>query len=96
MANTLQAKKRARQSEKRRQHNVSLRTMMRTYIKKVLSAIAAGDKTMAQTNFIIATSVIDKMANKRIIHKNKANRHKKRLSAHIKKMLEGEQVQVAG
>ncbi len=86
MANTKQAKKRVRQSEKHRQHNTSLRSMLRTYIKKVIAAIATGNQKAAQASLQEATPVIDRMVNKRIIHKNKAARHKSRLTNHIKKM----------
>ncbi|HQV41747.1 MAG: 30S ribosomal protein S20 [Moraxellaceae bacterium] len=84
MANSAQAKKRARQNDKARVHNASLRSMVRTYIKKVVNAIAAGDKTIAQTAYTAAVPVIDRMADKGIIHKNKAARHKSRLNAQIK------------
>jgi small subunit ribosomal protein S20 len=86
VANTPQAKKRARQAEKRRMRNVSLRSKMRTFIKNVYAAIQTGDKTKAQEAFKSAVPVIDTMVTKGIIHKNKAARHKSRLSAHIKKM----------
>lgn len=86
MANTKQAKKRVRQSEKHRRHNASMRSMLRTYIKKVTAAIASGDQKAALTSIQQATPVIDRMANKGIIHKNKAARHKSRLTLHIKKM----------
>lgn len=86
MANIKSAKKRARQAENNRQHNASMRSMLRTYIKKVLAAIATKDKTNAQAAMQAAQPVIDRMAGKGIIHKNKAARHKSRLSARIKKM----------
>ncbi len=86
MANTAQARKRARQSDKRNEHNVALRTKLRTFIKKVVVAIAAGNKTTANDAYKDAQPVIDKMCNKGIIHKNKAARHKSRLSQQIKKM----------
>lgn len=86
MANIKSAKKRARQSEKRRQHNASMRSMVRTYIKKVLAAITAGDKKLAEESYKAAQPVIDRMARKGLIHKNKAARHKSRLSAQIKKL----------
>lgn len=89
MANIKSAKKRARQSEKHRQHNASLRSMVRTYIKKVYAAIEANDKKLAEECFTAAQPVIDRMADKGLIHKNKAARHKSRLTAHIKKMSEG-------
>lgn len=84
MANSAQAKKRARQNEKRRQHNASLRSMVRTYIKKVNAAIASGDQAVAQQAYSKASPVIDRMADKGIIHKNKAARHKSRLNAQVK------------
>lgn len=95
MANTKQAKKRVRQAEKHRQNNASMRSMLRTYIKKVVSAIATGDLKASQASLLEAIPVIDRMAGKGIIHKNKAARHKSRLTAHIKK-LEGTAVQAAG
>lgn len=83
MANIKSAKKRARQAEARRQHNASRRSMLRSYIKKVVYAIDAGNKTDAQAALERAIPVIDKAANKGIIHKNKAARHKSRLTARI-------------
>ncbi len=84
MANTAQAKKRARQTEKQRQHNAGLRSAFRTAVKKVLKAVEAGDKAAAQALYQESVSVIDRIADKGIFHKNKAARHKSRLSAHIK------------
>ncbi|MBT3671431.1 MAG: 30S ribosomal protein S20 [Porticoccaceae bacterium] len=84
MANSVQAKKRARQNEKRRQHNASLRSMVRTYLKKVDAAITSGDKAVAQEAYTASVPVIDRMADKGIIHKNKAARHKSRLNAKVK------------
>lgn len=89
LANIKSAKKRARQAEKHRRHNASMRSMVRTYIKKVLNAITAGDKKLAEESLKEAFPVIDRMANKGLIHKNKAARHKSRLTAQIKKMTEG-------
>ncbi len=89
MANIKSAKKRARQSEKHRQHNASLRSMVRTYIKKVVAAVAAGDKKLADESYKAAQPVIDRMASKGLIHKNKAARHKSRLVASIKKLALG-------
>lgn len=83
MANSNQARKRARQAETRRSHNASLRSMMRTQMKKVLKAIKAGDKEAAEAAYKSAVPVIDRMANKGIIHKNKAARHKSRLNEHL-------------
>lgn len=84
MANSPQAKKRAIQNEKARKHNSSLRSMTRTYIKKVLAAVQSGDKEAAQTAYTAAVPMIDKLANKGIIHKNKAARHKTRLNKQVK------------
>lgn len=84
MANIKSAKKRAIQSERRRQHNASRRSMMRTYVKKVLAAIAAGDKAGAEEAYKVASPILDRMATKGLIHKNKAARHKSRISAQIK------------
>ena len=86
MANIKSAKKRALQSEKRRQHNASRRSMTRTFVKKVVAAIAAGDKAAAQAAFDAAQPILDRMATKGLIHKNKAARHKSRLSSAIKAM----------
>jgi small subunit ribosomal protein S20 len=84
VANSPQAKKRARQSEKRRTHNASLRSLVRTVIKKVNSAVISGDAEQAKAAYDNAVPVIDRMADKGIIHKNKAARHKSRLSAQVK------------
>jgi small subunit ribosomal protein S20 len=84
MANSAQARKRARQAVKQRAHNVSLRSTLRTAIKRVQKAIIAGDKVAAQGVFKESVSVLDRIADKKIIHKNKASRHKSRLSAQIK------------
>jgi len=84
VANTSQARKRARQAEKARLHNGSLRSMVRTYIKKVVAAIQTGDAEKAKTAYAAAVPVIDRIADKGIIHKNKAARHKSRLNAQIK------------
>ncbi|MFT5116991.1 MAG: small subunit ribosomal protein S20 [Kiritimatiellia bacterium] len=83
MANSPQAKKRAVQNEKARKHNASLRSMTRTHIKKVLAAVAAGDAEAAQAAYTAAAPIIDKLANKGIIHKNKAARHKSRLNKQV-------------
>lgn len=84
MANSPQSKKRARQAVKRRAHTASLRSMVRTYLKKVVAAIASGDSEAAKKAYAEAVPVIDRMADKGIIHKNKAARHKSRLNAQIK------------
>jgi len=86
MANSAQARKRARQAVKQNSHNSSLRSELRTEIKKVVKAIAAGDKAAAQAIYKESVSAVDRIADKKIIHKNKAARHKSRLSAAIKAM----------
>jgi small subunit ribosomal protein S20 len=86
VANSPQAKKRARQNEKARKHNASMRSMGRTYLKKVLAAVATGDKAAAQAAYVSAVAVIDRIADKGLIHKNKAARHKSRLNAKLKAM----------
>ena len=84
MANSPQSKKRARQAEKRRNHNASMRSMVRTYLKRVIAAISSGDASAAQAAYNDAVPVIDRMADKGVIHKNKAARHKSRLNAQVK------------
>ncbi|HCU85760.1 MULTISPECIES: 30S ribosomal protein S20 [Methylophilus] len=84
MANTAQARKRARQSVKVNAHNAALRSTLRTAIKKVIKAIQTGDKAAAVASYQENVSVIDRIADKKIIHKNKAARHKSRLTAAIK------------
>ena len=86
MANSAQARKRARQAEKRRKHNVHLRSTLRTAIKRVIKAITAGDKEGAQSEYTSSVPIIDRMANKGLIHKNKAARHKSHLNSRIKAM----------
>ncbi|HWS73571.1 MAG TPA: 30S ribosomal protein S20 [Quisquiliibacterium sp.] len=86
MANIASARKRARQDVKRNAHNSSLRSKLRTAIKSVRKAVAAGDKAAATSVFVASTSVIDKIADKKIIHKNAAARHKSRLAAALKAM----------
>ena len=86
MANSAQAKKRARQAVKRRAHNMSLRSRMRTAIKGVLAAVESGDKGAAESAFKSAVPVIDSSAGKGLIHKNKAARHKSRLNAAVRAM----------
>jgi len=86
VANTPQSKKRARQNEKARKHNASLRSMTRTYIKKVVNAIESGDQEAAKTAYAAAVPVIDRIADKGLMHKNKASRHKSRLNSRIKAM----------
>lgn len=84
MANSAQARKRARQAVGQNARNTSLRSTLRTAVKRVQKAIVAGDKAAAQGIFRESVAVIDRIADKKIIHKNKAARHKSRLSARIK------------
>jgi len=84
LANSVQARKRARQAEKHRQHNASRGSAMRTTVKGVLTAISAGDKDGATEAFKQAVPVIDRAANNGLIHKNKAARYKSRLNTQIK------------
>ena len=86
MANTAQARKRARQAVKQNAHNSSLRSRLRTAIKAVRKAVASGDRAAAAAQLRASTSVIDTIADKRIIHKNAASRHKSRLNAAIRRM----------
>ncbi|NKB47333.1 MAG: 30S ribosomal protein S20 [Legionellales bacterium] len=83
MANIKSAKKRARQNIKRRAQNNSQRSMLRTYIKKVVKAIETQDPQQAVAAYQQAQPIIDKAINKGLIHKNKAARHKSRLSRRI-------------
>ncbi|MFL6621720.1 MAG: 30S ribosomal protein S20 [Sulfurifustaceae bacterium] len=84
VANTAQAKKRARQAEKHRAHNAARRSLMRTEIKKALSAIASKDKSGAQEAYRRAASIIDRLAGKGIIHRNTASRYKSRLNSRLR------------
>ena len=84
MANTPQARKRARQNMVRRQHNHSLRSHMRTHVKKVLKAIRSGDRAGAEQAYQVAVPVIDRMSGKGLIHRNRAARYKSRLNNRIR------------
>ncbi len=86
MANSLQARKRAKQAEKHRQHNASMRSMLRTSIKKIGYAIDAGKKEDAELAYKAAVPIIDGVSRKGLIHKNKAARHKSRLNALVRAM----------
>ncbi len=87
MANSPQAKKRARQAEDNRKRNASQRSNLRTFVKKVLVAIKAGDKTQAVAAYKVAESVLDSAVTKGIIHKNKAARGKSRLNLKVKNLV---------
>lgn len=84
MANSAQARKRARQAEVTRQRNASLKSALRTAVKKVRKAIAVGDKAAAAAQLQASQGVIDRIADKRIIHKNMASRTKSRLAQAIR------------
>ena len=84
LANSPQARKRARQNNKRRSHNASLRSLIRTKIKKVVAAADEGNAKEAKAAYDSAVPVIDRMANRGIIKKNKAARHKTRLNSKVK------------
>jgi small subunit ribosomal protein S20 len=84
MANTAQARKRARQAEATRQRNASQKSALRTAVKKVKKAIASGDKAAAAEVYRQSQAVIDRVADKRIVHKNLAGRTKSRLVQAIK------------
>lgn len=86
MANTAQAKKRARQNDKQRAHNASLKTQLRTAVKKVEKAVLAGDQDAAMKQMLASQSVIDRIADKKIVHKNLASRTKSRLVKAVKGM----------
>jgi small subunit ribosomal protein S20 len=84
LANILSAKKRARQSIKRREHNVALRSRMRTALKAVQKALQAGDKAAARASFNEAVPAIDKAVTKGLIKRNRAAHYKSRLNARLK------------
>lgn len=86
MANLPSARKRARQAETRRLRNASQRSNLRTFIKKVLAAVDAGDREQAEAAFRAAVPVIDSAVNKGLIHKNKAARSKSRLNARLRSL----------
>lgn len=89
MANSPQARKRARQNDKRRAHNAGLRSLVRTKIKQVLASVNSGDANASQDALKQTVPVIDKMVSKGIIAKNKAARHKSRLNAKVKALAAG-------
>ena len=86
MANIASARKRTRQAVKNRLHNASQRSNLRTKIKAVVKSINAGDKGAAEAAYKSAVPIIDSAVNKKLIHANKAARHKSRLNARIKAM----------
>lgn len=88
MANSPQAIKRARQNDKRRTHNTSIRSAARTEMKKILKLIEAGDSKSAAEQYKSTVPTIDRLASKRLITKNKAARLKSRLNAKVKQAQE--------
>ncbi len=86
VANTKSAEKAARQAEKHRTRNVALRSRMRTAVRNVTAAVAAGNKAAAEASYRAAVPVIDALVNKQIIHRNKAARHKSHLAARVRAM----------
>ncbi len=84
LANSAQAKKRAKQAEVRRQHNTSARATMRTAMKKVIKAISDGDKSAAEEAYKAAVPMIDKTCGKGLMAKNTAARYKSRLNARVR------------
>jgi small subunit ribosomal protein S20 len=86
MANTKSAEKRAREAIERRARNVAHRSKVRSAVRRVVEAIRAGNKAEAQAALKAAAPVIDAMARKGIIHRNKAARHKSRLASQIKSL----------
>ncbi|MCW8828745.1 MAG: 30S ribosomal protein S20 [Gammaproteobacteria bacterium] len=86
MANSAQARKRARQAEQRRIHNVAARSTMRSAMKRVIKAVASGDKDSAQAAYKAAVPVIDRTSGKGLMAKNAAARYKSRLNARIRAM----------
>jgi len=83
MANTAQARKRARQSVARRERNMALKSKLRTFVKNVVKAIDSEDKSVASENYKKAVPVIDASVSKGIIHKNKASNLKSKLTKHV-------------
>ena len=89
LANTKAAEKAIRQNDRRRERNRWFISRTRTFMKKTLKAIDAGDLDAAQASFVEAQSALDKAAEKGIIHKNNASRHKSRLAQRIKQAQAG-------
>lgn len=86
MANTKSAAKAARQAEKHRARNVATRSKARSALVEAAAAIAGGSKEKAKASYQAASAVIDSLVNKRLVHRNKASRHKSRLAARLKAM----------
>ena len=80
MANTKSARKRAHQAQTRREHNMSLRTAVRTAIKNVKKAVAGGDRAAAEGVLRESQRIIDRVVAKGVLHRNAGDRHKSRLA----------------
>lgn len=85
MANSVQARKRIRQNEKRQAANYTRRSMLRTELKKFDSALTSGDKKTIGTAFTAAMSALHRAATKGIIRKNTASRKISRMAASVRK-----------
>lgn len=86
MANTKSAEKAARQAMTHRHRNVAMRSRMRSAIRKIVDSVAAGKQEEARANYLAAVPLIDTLVNKKIIHRNQADRHKSRLAARVKSL----------
>ena len=86
MANIKSAKKRILVAETKAARNKAIRSKVKTYVKKVEAAIAAGDKAAAQAALVAATSEIDKATTKGVYHKNTSSRKVSRLSKAVNAM----------
>lgn len=84
MANTKSAEKAARQAAEHRVRNVAMRSRMRTAIRKVIDAVTTGKQDAARASYAAAVPLIDTLVNKKVIHRNQADRHKSRLAARVK------------
>ena len=84
MANIKSARKRAIQAVHRREHNMSLRTAVRTAIKNVDKAVAAGNKDNAAKVLRESQRVIDRVVAKGVLHRNAGDRHKSHLARAVK------------
>lgn len=84
MANSPQAKKRAKQNEKRHLHNMSLKSRARTLLKKTMKLIEQGDRETAQSTYVKTVSAFGSLVNKKLVSKNKASRVASRLNARLK------------
>ena len=86
MANTASARKRIRQTKRRTARNQALKSRMRTFVKKVETAIGGGDKTVAKQALTAAQPEMQRAAGKGVVHSNTVARKLSRLSARIKAM----------